>query len=279
MNEIFADLLDVCIVVYLDDILIYLNNLKEHKLHVKEVLRRLRENKLYASPSKCFFHQDRIEFLGFIISKDGLQMDDNKVQTIRDWPAPRCVKDIQSFLGFANFYRRFIQNYLALTSPLTYLTRKSTPWNWTTECEMAFKTIKEAFTRAPLLRHWEPDSPLVLETNALDLALAAILSIRTNGDIHPIAFHSWTLQAAELNYDVHDKELLAIVKAFKKWRHYFEGTANLVEVITDHKNLTYFCSSKVLTRCQARWSELLSQFNLTIKFRPRRLGRKPDALT
>ena len=279
MNETFADLLDVCVVIYLDDILIYSNNLKEHRIHVKEVLRRLRENKLYASPSKCLFHQDKIEFLGFVISKDGLQMDNNKVQTIHDWPAPRRVKDIQSFLGFANFYRRFIQNYSALALPLTHLTRKSTPWNWTMECEVAFKTIKEAFTMAPLLRHWEPDSPLVLETDASDLALAAILSICTNDDLHPIAFHSRTLQATGLNYDVHDKELLAIVEAFKKWRHYLEGTAIPVDVITDHKNLTYFCSSKTLTRRQARWSEFLSQFNLIIKFRPGRLGRKPDALT
>ena len=279
MNETFADLLDVCVVVYLDDILIYSNNLEEHRIHVKEVLRRLRKNKLYASPSKCLFHQDKVEFLGFVISKDGLQMDNNKVQTIRDWPVPRRIKDVQSFLGFVNFYRRFIKDYSALALPLTHLTRKLTPWNWTTGCEVAFKTIKEAFTMAPLLRHWEPDLPLVLETDALDRALATILSIRTNSNLHPIAFHSRTLQAAELNYDVHDKELLAIVEVFKKWRHYLEGTATPIDVITDHKNLTYFCSSKTLMRRQARWSEFLSQFNLIIKFRPGRLGKKPDALT
>jgi len=148
MNEIFADLLDICIVVYMDDILIYSNNLKEHKSHVKEVLRRLRENKLYASPSKYSFHQDKIKFLGFIISKDGLQMNDNKVQTVQDWPTPQRIKDIQFFLGFVNFYRCFIQNYSVLTLPLIRLTRKLTSWNWTTECETAFKTIKEAFTRA-----------------------------------------------------------------------------------------------------------------------------------
>jgi len=118
-----------------------------------------------------------------------------------------------------------------------------------------------------------------LETDASDLALAAILSIRTGEDIHPVAFHSQSLQAAELNYDIHNKELLAIVEAFKKWRYYLEGTATPVEVITDHKNLTYFCSSKSLTRRQARWSEYLSQFNFSIKFRPGRLEKKPDALT
>ena len=147
------------------------------------------------------------------------------------------------------------------------------------DCKEAFNTIKRAFTSAPTLKHWDPNSPLVLETDASNLALAAILSIRTEGDIHPIAFHSQSLHAAELNYDVHDKELLAIVEAFKKWQHYLERTATPVEVITDHKNLTYFCSSKLLTQRQARWSEYLSQFNFSIKFRLGRLGKKPDALT
>jgi len=127
MNEILADLLDVCVVVYLDDILIYSENLEEHRQHVKEVLKRLRKHKLYMFSPKCLFHQDKIEFLGYIISTTGLQMDESKVQTIRDWSAPRRVKDVQSFLGFANFYRRFIKGYLELSAPLTFLTRKTTP--------------------------------------------------------------------------------------------------------------------------------------------------------
>jgi len=122
MNKIFVDLLDICIVVYLDDILIYSNDLKEHKQHVREVLKRLRKHQLYASSSKCSFHRDKIEFLGFIIGAEGLQMDESKVQVIRDWPIPRQIKDIQSFLGFANFYRRFIRGYSELSTPLTHLT-------------------------------------------------------------------------------------------------------------------------------------------------------------
>jgi len=172
MNEILTDLLDVCVMVYLDDILIYSDNLEEHKQHVKEVLKRLRRHKLYASPSKCYFHWDKIEFLGYIISTNGLQMDESKVQTIRDWSAPRRVKDVQFFLGFANFYRRFIKDYSELSAPLTFLTRKTIPWNWTTNCEKAFNTIKKAFTSAPTLKHWDPNSPLVLETDTSDLALA-----------------------------------------------------------------------------------------------------------
>jgi len=120
---------------------------------------------------------------------------------------------------------------------------------------------------------------LILETDASNLALAAILSTHTDSDIHPIAFHLRSFQRAELNYNVHDKELLVIVEAFKKWQHYLEGLAIPTEVFTDHKNLTYFCNTKMLTCQQIRWLEFLSQFNLEIKFCPRRLGKKLDVLT
>ena len=207
-------------------------------------------------------------------------MSDDKVKIIQEWPEPHKVKDIQSFLGFANFYRRFIYNYSDIVVPLTRLTRKGTPWNFTDKHCESFETLKKAFTCAPVLTHWIPDAQIVVETDASDYALAAILSIiAPDGDIHPVAFHSRTFNPAELNYDVHDKELLAIFEAFRIWRHYLEGSALPVDVVTDHKNLEYFSTTKVLTRRQARWSEYLAQFNLVIRFRPGRLGTKPDALT
>jgi len=209
---------------------------------------------------------------------DGLRMDESKTQTIQNWPTLHRVKNVQSFLGFANFYRHFIDNYAEITSPL-HLTWKNEPWSWTTDCQVAFDNIKEAFTTAPILGHWDPESLMILETDASDHALAAILSTRSNGEICPIAFHSRAFSAAEINYDVHNKELLAIVESFKKWRHYLEGVATPVEVYTDHRNLTYFSETKTLSRRLARWSEFLSQFNLSIKFWLGRLGKKPDALT
>ena len=121
---------------------------------------------------------------------------------------------------------------------------------------------------------------MIVETDASDYALAAIISSRTpDGEIHPIAFHSRSFNSAELNYDTHDKELLAIFKAFKHWRQYLEGSGTSIDVITDHKNLEYFATTKILTRQQARWSEYLSQFNMVIRFHPGKLGAKPDALT
>jgi len=183
-------------------------------------------------------------------------------------------------LEFANFYRHFIFNYSDIVIPLTRLTRKDTPWNFDNKCRKAIKTLKQAFISAPILMHWVLDVQLVVETDASDYALAAILSIMTkDNEIHPIAFHSRIFSAPELNYNVHDKELLAIFEAFKIWQHYLEGSTLPIDVVTDHKNLEYFSTTKVLTRRQARWSEYLSQFNLVIRFRPRRLGTKLDALT
>ena len=197
-------------------------------------------------------------------------MDSGKVQTIQDWPESHKVKDIQSFLGFANFYRCFIYNYSKLTVPLTRLTWKGTPWDFSDSCRTSFETLKKVFTTALILEQWIPGSPLIVETNASDYALSTILSTISDSDneVHLIAFHSRTFMSMELNYDVHDKELLAIFEAFKSWHHYLEGSPTPVDVITDHKNLKYFSTTKLLTRHQARWSKYLSQFNLVIRFRP-----------
>jgi hypothetical protein len=215
MNDIFSNLLDVAVIVYLDDILIYSNNIEDHRKHVKEVLQRLRKHGLYGSAEKSSFHQDTVEYLGFILSPNGLTMDQAKVKVIQDWPEPRKVKDIQSFLGFANFYRRFIDRYSDIVLPLTRLTRKQVPWTFTNQCRDAFNNLKTAFTSAPILSHFIPGTPIIIETDASDYAVAAILStVPLDGHVHPVAFHSRTLGISELNYDTHDKELLAIFEAF-----------------------------------------------------------------
>ena len=221
------------------------------------------------------------KYLGYILSPDRLRMAQDKVKTILEWPVPRKVKDIQSFLGFCNFYRHFIYNYSDIVVLLTRLTCKNIEWKWTEACNNSFNLLRESFTTAPVLAHWVPDQQIIVETDASDYAIAAILSLRftNSGEIHPIAFHSRTLHAAELNYDTHDKELLAIFEAFTVWRHYLEGSATPINVVTDHKNLEYFSTTKVLTHRQVRWSEHLSAFNMVIRFQPGKLGTKPDALT
>ena len=241
-------MLDVTVIVYLDDILIYPDNLEDHKKHVREVLHRLHKHGLYTKPEKCKFHTDTTEYLGYCLSPAGLTMAQNKVDIIRDWPEPRKVKDIQSFLGFANFYRRFIYNYSDIVVPLTHLTRKDALWNFSTDCRRSFNSLKEAFTSVPILTHYQPDAPIIVETDASDYAIAGILSnICPDGEICPVTFYSCTLTTPELNYDTHDKELLAIFEAFRLWRHYLEDSASPVDVVTNHKNLVYFSTSKVLT--------------------------------
>jgi len=207
-------------------------------------------------------------------------MDQAKVKTIQDWPELQKVRDIQSFLGFANFYQRFVFNYSDIVVLLTRLTRKGIPFQFTDKAREAFNLLKEAFTTAPVLTHWIPDWPIIIETDTSDYALATILSIvAEDGELHPMAFHSQSFSTTELNYDVHDKELFAIYEAFRIWHHYLEGSTAPIDVITDHKNLKYFATTKLLKRRQARWLEYLAQFNLIIRFRPGKLSTKPDALT
>ena len=218
--------------------------------------------------------------LGYILMPDGLMMDPAEVDAITSWPMPCKVKDLQSFLGFANFYCCFIGNYSNICIPLTHLTHKTAIWNWSATCDEAFKLLKKAFTTVPILTSWLPNTLLLIETDMSDYALVVILLMHLlSGKIHPIAFHSCTFSGTDINYDVHDKELLTIFEAFKTWHHYLEGLGDPIDVVTDHKNLEYFSTTKVLTRHQVCWSEYLSAFNLIICFCPGCLGAKPDALT
>src|SRR5258708_10906711 len=191
INEVLGDLMDVCTVGYLDDILIYLDSLEDHQDHVREVLRRLRMVGLYANLKKCKFHMDTVEYLRFILSPKGLQKDPTKVSMIQDGPEPQKVQDVQAFLGFANFYQRFIHNYLEITLPLNHLCKKSTTWHFGMEEAKAFQNLKKAFGSAPVLAHWAPDLPMTVETDASNCAIVGILSVTTeDGEIRPVAFYS-----------------------------------------------------------------------------------------
>ena len=158
MNNIFSDLLDICVVIYLDDILIYSNNMSEYHWHMKEVLKYLRKAGIYAKAEKCKFYSESVEYLRYILSPSSLTMSDNKVKIIQDWPEPKKVKDIQSFLGFANFYYQFIFNYLDIVIPLTRLTWKDLPWKFNFSYQNTFNSLKKVFTSALILTHWITDA-------------------------------------------------------------------------------------------------------------------------
>jgi hypothetical protein len=252
MDSIFYDMLNRGVVVYLDDILIYTETLTDHKPLVQEVLGRLKANRLQANLRKSVFEKQEVEFVGFMVTAKGLRMSDRKIEAVQTWPTPRTVKNVQEFLGFANFYRRFIQNFSHLTHPMTQLTKKDEPWKWSAQCEKAFRDMKKRFCEAPILAHFQSERSTVVETDASDFAAGAVISQYGNdGKLHPCGFLSRKWNPAELNYDIHDKEMAAILLAFKEWEHNLKSCQHEITIFTDHDNLRYFMTTKNLTRRQA----------------------------
>jgi hypothetical protein len=282
-NDVTRDLLDAGTVVYIDDIQIYSENEDEHKALVKEVLERLTKAELCMSLAKSKFHIVEVEYLGYHISSEGISMFQKQVSTIQDWSSPKTVKDIQSCFGFANFYRKFIERFSHIRRPMTKLTKDRVPFLWPGECEESFELLKQKFMEAPNLVHLIPERPTIVETGASDFALGAILSQEVpatdGGRLHPAAFHSRKFKPAEINYDIHDKEMLAIVVAFKEWEHMLKSTASEITVFTDYKNLEYFATTKLLTRRQARWAEHLAEYDFKVVYRPGNENAKADMLS
>jgi len=280
MNHILSNILDMGVLAYLDDILVYAKTEEEHDRLVKEVLERLQHNGLAVSPEKCVWKTDEVEFLGYVIGRNGVRMDQAKVDTVLSWQQPTSLTETQSFLGFANFYRRFIKDYSRIARPLTELTKKTRKWEWNGEAGKAFEELKKRFTTAPILAHFDPTKPVIIETDASDFTIGAVLSQRNDENrLHPVAFHSRKFQPAEINYEIHDKELLAIVDAFKHWRRYCEGATHQIQVFSDNQNLEYFTTTKVLNRRQARWAQELAGIDFKIYYWPGTQNGKPDALS
>jgi len=281
MDEIFiVKIREGVVVIYIDNLWIYGNNLEKLRADTREVLQLLRENDLACKPEKCKFEQTRIECLGMIIDNGQVSMDPVKVEGVLKWPTPNNVKDIQSFLGFANFYRRFIKDFSRIAKPLHELTKKDEQWEWNEKRQAAFDQLKEAFVSSPVLVAPDTAKPFRLETDASNFAVGAVLSQEgADGKWHPVAYFSKALNEAERNYEIYDKELGAIVKSLEEYQHLLEGAETPVEILTDHKNLEYFQTARSLNRRQARWSLFLSRFNYTLTHRPGKASGKPDALS
>ena len=288
INRALSDMLDDLCVVYLDDILIYTHsdNIEEHWAAVKKVLERLRRAELFCNLKKCTFASPEVAYLGFRVTREGVVADPDKVATIREWPAPKNLKELQTFLGFANFYRRFVENYSKVIQPLTALLKKNAEYRWGSEAEKVFQNLKDRFTSTPTLRHFDPKKQLKLETDASDFGMSGILSqCFEEGQWHPIAFWSRKMQDAERNWATYDQELGAIVECFKHWRHYFDGAQDTVQVFTDHNNLKGIQTVRLLNARQARWAVFLGSFDFEIHHRPGKTNpadgpsRRPDYFT
>jgi len=220
MDSIFDDMIsDSLIIVYMDDMFIFEKDLSPLITNTRSVLRRLQDNDLYLKPSKCEFHKMKIEYLGMIIEEGRISMDTSKLKGIQDWPIPSTVKQVRGFLGFGNFYRQFIRNFSDIAQPLNELLKKDRKFVWTPECQSSFDEMKKQFTEEPVLAMPDHCRPFQIETDASKYATGAVLSqLDSNGDRHPVAFYSKTFSPAERNYDIHDRELLAIIRALEAWK-------------------------------------------------------------
>ena len=280
INDVLFEYLDKFCTAYLDDILIYSRNLKQHRQHVRGVLTKLREAGIQADVDKCEFHVTETKYLGLIISTDGIKMDPEKIKAIMEWSVPTCLREVRSFIGFCNFYRRFIRGFSKLAGPLNALAKKDRIFEWTEACAQGFQDLKDRVVEAPVLAHFDPKLQCWLETDSSDYVSGGILSqMGEDDELHPVAFFSKNMSPAECNYEIYDKELLAIIRCFEQWRPELEGTEIPIKVFTDHKSLEFFMTTKKLTRRQARWAEFLSEFNFVIVYQTGKNNEKADALT
>ncbi|KAJ9515263.1 hypothetical protein QJQ45_002393 [Haematococcus lacustris] len=283
MNDIFRQELDDHVIVYLDDILIFSRTHEEHARHLDRVLSLLRQHKLYAKLSKCEFGRSQTQFLGHIITSTGIACDPNKVVAINSWPVPTTVHEVRSFLGLANYYRRFVNNFSTIAEPLTALTQadghdKQGKVTWTSAQQSAFDALKHALTSAPILIAPDPTQPYTLRCDASGIGIGAVLSQGTGPAERVVAYHSRKLLPAERNYPTHEQELLSLVEALKVWRHYLLG-AHFTLLTDNWANKHLQTQPRLDSKRQARWMEVLQEYNCHIDHIPGKHNVVADALS
>ena len=280
INNILREHLNDFCTAYADNILIYSNTRKEYIEHCHWILDQLKKAGLTCDIEKCEFCVQKVKYLNLIITIDGIKMNLEKIAAIVEWETFNSVKEIQAFLEFANFYRRFIRKFSKIAKFLNDLTHKDRAFKWIQKCQKAFEELKIAFTTASILKHFDFDVENIVEIDVFDERLDGVLSqYESDGLLHSVAFFSKKMIFAECNYEIYDKKLLVIIKAFEKWKLELKGFKFPIQVITDHKNLEYFMSSKLLNRKQARWSEYLFKFNFKINYRSEKLNNVTDSLS
>jgi len=281
INWALRDFLDEFCSAYVDDILVYSSgSRKEHREHVRKVLQRMKEAGLQLDIDKCEFEVKSTKYLGFIIEAGkGVSMDPAKVEAILSWEAPKSVKGVRSFLGFANFYRRFIREFSEIVRPLSDLTHKDRVFSWTDRAETAFQKLKKMFISAPILVQFDYDRETILETDSSGWSVGGVLmQVDEEGVLRPCAFFSKKNNPAECNYEIYDKEMLAIIRCLEEWDAELRSVRQF-EVRTDHKNLEYFMTARKLTERQMRWSLILSRYNFKISYVPGKDNERADALS
>src|SRR3954467_14490175 len=273
MNKVFMEFLDKFVVVFIDDILIYSKSNEENEEHLRLILEKIREHKLYAKFSKCEFWLNEVRFLGHIVSGDGVAVDPAKVLAVTEWESPKSVKEVRSFLGLAGYYRRFIENFSKVAKPMTELLKKDKKFAWSEGCELSFQKLKKRLVTAPVLCLPDLEKDFQVYCDASHHGLGALLM--QDGKV--VAYASRQLKTHEVNYPTHDLELASVVHALKTWRHYLLGKR--CEVFTDHKCLKYIFTQKEINMRQIRWLELIKDYDLSLQYHPGKANVVADALS
>ncbi|GBG61966.1 hypothetical protein CBR_g26129 [Chara braunii] len=277
MNRIFHDYLDKFVIVYLHDILIFSKTVEEHVAHLDKVLGLLRQHKFKINGEKCEFGRTRVLYLGHEISAEGLNPDDAKVASIRDWPRPQSVTEMRSFLGMTGYYRTFVKNYSIVAAPLTDLTCLDTPWEWTDECEAAFRHLKHALTHYEVLKLLDPDKPFIVTTDASQYGIGAVLAQQEGPKLRPVEYMSKKMLSQKLAKSTYEKELYAVYKALTHWRHYLLGQFFILR--TDHQTLRWMRTHSVLSDALKRWIEVIEQYDFDPQYLKREYNKVVDALS
>ncbi|XP_056694837.1 uncharacterized protein [Spinacia oleracea] len=272
MNQVFRPFIGKFVVVYFDDILVYSRNSEEHLEHLRQIFQVLREQKLYANLKKCHFLTDKVVFLGYVVSSNGIEMDPSKIEAIISWPIPQSIHDVRSFHGLASFYRRFIKNFSTIAAPLTEVLKKE-KFEWTRAAQQSFEELKEIITRAPTLALPDFDKLFEVDCDASGVGIGTVLS----QEGRPIAFFSEKLNESRRKYSTYEKEFYAIVRALDHWSHYL--LAKEFVLYSDHESLKYLHSQQKLQRRHAKWSEFLSPFHFVLKHKSGTQNKVADGLS
>ncbi|KAK1561350.1 hypothetical protein QYE76_018190 [Lolium multiflorum] len=257
----------------IQDLLAKGKNLEDHVQHVREVLCILRHEKLYANLPKCTFAQNKLVFLGFVVSANGIEVDSSKVEAIHNWPTPTNVGQVRSFHGLAGFYRRFVKDFSTIACPLNELTKKNVPFVWGKAQQKAFDELKKRLTEAPLLVLPDFSKTFEIECDASGLGIGGVLM--QNGK--PVAYYSEKLDGARLNYPIYDKELYALVRVLEVWQHYLWPKEFIIH--SDHESLKYLKSQHTLNKRHAKWVEFIESFPYVIKYKKGKDNVVADALS
>ena len=264
MDDILREFKNDFAMAYIDDVIVYSKTFDEHLSHLEQIFMKFRKNDIQAKPSKCNFAKPRVPLLGHIVTKDGILVDPEKVEVIEKLKPPTTVKEVRRFIGMLSYYRKFIGNFSEVAEPLINLTKKNVKFEWNDSCQKAFEILKDRITRAPILIHPDNSKSYILQTDASDFSVGAVL-LQTCGEYNkPVLFLSHKMNEAQRKYTAMEREAYAIIYALKKLRNYLYGTK--FTILTDHKPLLSLFSKQINNARIQRWAVIMSEFDFDIAY-------------